>query len=244
MARHWESIAPIIPFTALPNHVHQVGKGVILDAVPKWFQDERKFAEPNFGKRDAFSAEACLKVTFEADGLGVLVPSVPGGIERPNHEASLELIRIANLALWLARPSSLHLEIAITAEPRPSPSGSPVDSTIVDSICPLEQYAEATLQVKHLATADELATAIQNLSYPSAVWTAIRFLWLALTQQTWEIRFVCLWIAIEALFGPNNGKNIGRSLRTRIACFLNENQEDAKIAFHYCPAISRAVSVG
>jgi hypothetical protein len=70
MPRIWESVAPIVPMKALPNRVRPIGPGVILDAIPAWFKMERQYVEKEFGKREAFSSEACLKVTFKGEGLG------------------------------------------------------------------------------------------------------------------------------------------------------------------------------
>ena len=108
--RAWESVAPIVPVSALPNQISPVGLGVTLDAIPPWFKKEQQHAEKGFGKREALSSTACLRATFQADGLGELCLG-PGGKERKNYEVSWERIRIANLALWLARPSALHVEL-------------------------------------------------------------------------------------------------------------------------------------
>ncbi len=227
--RLWESVAPIVPLCALPNRVSPIGPGVTLDTVPPWFKRERQYAEKDFGKREAFSAEACLRATFEADGLGA--PCLgPGGRERKNHEVSWELIRIANLALWLARPSALHLELVVTAEPEPSPRGSAIIAGSLESIRPHENYAEASLKCRDLAMADKLATSIQKLNHPSSVWTATRFLWLALTEEVWETRYVNLWVAIEALFGPESGRDVSKKLRMRVAKFLNTDNREAEVA--------------
>jgi hypothetical protein len=55
-------------------------------------------------------------------------------------------------------------------------------------------------------------------------------LWLALTDDIWETRYVNLWVAVEALFGPENGKCVARTLRTRVAKFLNADDHEAEIA--------------
>ena len=229
MSRVWESVAPIVPQRALPNRVSAVGPGVTLEAVPSWFERERAYAEKDLGKRDTASAQACLKARFEAGGLGEIC-SGPGGTKRKNYEASWERIRIANLALWLARPSALHVDLVVTAEPDPSAGGSAIFTTLLESVKPLDNYAEASLTAKHLALAHNLATAIQLLQHPSTVWTAVRFLWLALTEDVWEIRYVNLWVAIEALFGPRKGEPIGAKLRTRVPRFLNDDDQQAVIA--------------
>jgi hypothetical protein len=55
-------------------------------------------------------------------------------------------------------------------------------------------------------------------------------LWLALTEELWETRYVNLRVAIEALFGPENRERIGRKLRTRVAKFLNDDDKEALVA--------------
>jgi len=218
MTRTWESVAPIDPFSALPNRVSPVGPGVTLEAVPAWFKREREHAKEYFGTREFSSSEACLKATIHSEGLGT------------NCEASWELIRMANPALWLAHPSSLHVKLVITAEPEPSPGGSVIRASSLESIRPNEKYAEASLKWEHLVIADKLASAIQGLPHPGSVWTAVRFLWLALTDVVWETRYICLWVAVEALFGPEDRRKITENVSKRVAKFPNNDDQEAKIA--------------
>jgi hypothetical protein len=132
--------------------------------------------------------------------------------------------------LWLARPSALHVELVVTTEPEPGPGGTGISGHFLESIRPHERYASALLTLNNVEKADRFATAIQELPRPSSVWTATRFLWLALTEELWETRYVNLWVAIEALFGPENRDGIGRKIRTRVAKFLNADDNEALIA--------------
>jgi hypothetical protein len=229
MPRIWESVAPIIPMASLPNRVSPIGPGVVLDAVPDWFKEERRFAAVEVGKREILASEFCLKARFEAEGLGELCEG-PGGKLRENHEVSWERIRMANLALWLARPSGIHVELVVTTEPEPGRGGTAIKGNTLESIRPRQRYAGARLTLKHMTTADTLATAIQGVPHPSSVWTAVRFLWLALTDELWEARYVKLWIAIEALFGPESRLNVGEKLRKRVARFFNSDDKQGVIA--------------
>jgi hypothetical protein len=220
---------------ALPNRVSPIGPGVTLAAIPAWFRVESQYAEKEFGRRGAFSSEACLKATFKGEGLGELCEG-PGGKLGKNHEVSWERIRIANLALWLARPSALHVDLVVTTEPQPGPSGTAIIGNSLESIRPHESYAGASLTRDNVKTADMLAATIQRLPRPSSVWTATRFLWLALTEELWEIRYVNLWVAIEALFGPANRDGVGRKLRIRVAKFLNADDDQALVALEIVKA--------
>jgi len=219
ITRTWESVAPIEPFNALPNRVSRVGPGVTLEAVPAWFKSELDHSKEYFGTREFSKSVACLKATFHSEGLGT------------NCEDSWELIRIANLALWLARPSSLHVSLVITAEPEPRQVASAIRASSLETIRPNEKYAGASLSVEHVAKADKLAASIQGLPHPGSVWTAVRFLWLALTEGLWEIRYTSLWVAIEALFGPEDRRDIKNKISKRVAKFLNSDDQNARVAF-------------
>src|SRR5262249_40706002 len=48
----------------------------------------------------------------------------------------------------------------------------------------------------------------------------IRTVWAGLQTNTVEIRYSLLWIALEALFGPEDGGEITHRLSQRIAFFL------------------------
>jgi hypothetical protein len=152
MPRLWESVAPIIPVKALPNRVSRIGPGVMLDAIPAWFKAERQYAEKEFGKRETHCSEACLRATFHREGLRELCAG-PGGRQGRNDEVSWERIRIANLALWLARPSALHVELVVTTEPEPGPGGTAISRRFLESIRPHERYASAALGLNHVKTA-------------------------------------------------------------------------------------------
>ena len=173
--------------------------------------------------------EACLRATFHGEGLGKLCAG-PGGKQGKNHQVSWERLRIANLALWLVRPSALHVEPVVATEPGSGPGGTAISGRLLESIRPDERYAGASLTLNNVQTADRLATAIQELPRPSSVWTATRFLWLALTEELWETRYANLGVVIEALLGPENRASIGIKLRTRTAKFLNTNDNEALVA--------------
>jgi len=56
------------------------------------------------------------------------------------------------------------------------------------------------------------------------VWTALNTLWIALYQQWLEQAYLFLWIALEALFGPADGRKVKRRLSRRIASFLGTDK--------------------
>jgi hypothetical protein len=45
---------------------------------------------------------------------------------------------------------------------------------------------------------------------------ASRLLWKALTEPTWEMRLLFLWVGLEALYGPNSGQETTHQIAERI----------------------------
>lgn len=226
----WETVAPLLPMSSLPNREHRVGPHVWLRATPDWLKREREFLSRDTGFYRSYDADACLTTVVEAEGLGA--PDDRLGTKKPNDLVSCELLRIANLSLWLARPSPLHIAFAVTAEPNPAPSGSVIRTRSIERIYPHPEYETAKLSSHSLGTADAFASSICRLHRPSSVWQAIRFVWLALTQELWEARYINLWIAIESLFGPKDGRDVSKRLSKRVACFFNSDHLEAVRAYN------------
>lgn len=231
----WQTVAPLAPLEALPNREHPVGPGVLITRTPDWFREDVAFTRGNVGKLATLESEASLVCTFEADSYGDADPSLAGSSPRSKQDAAIEAIHAAGVALWLERPSGLHFELIVTCEPVISRGASVWSAHPVQRLRPLESYASARLSPADLASADVIATAIRVLPRPSAVWTAARFLSLALTEDAntfWEIRFLDLWVAIEALFGPEDRKDVQKTIAKRIARFLNPTDDhEGRIAF-------------
>src|SRR5262249_22630905 len=55
-----------------------------------------------------------------------------------------------------------------------------------------------------------------------------RAIWAALTSYASDIRYLWFWIALEALFGPEDSSELSHKLAERIAFFIAGNHEDAR----------------
>lgn len=231
----WQTVAPLAPIAALPNREHAIGPGVLITRTPDWFREDAKFTRGNVGKLATLESEVSLVCTFEADSYGDPDPSWTGSAPRSKQDLATEAIYAAGVALWLARPSGLYFELMVTCEPVISGGASVWTAQPVQRMQPLKSYAAETLRPADLQSADVIATSIRALPRPSAVWTAARFLSLALTEDPgvlWEIRFLHLWVAIEALFGPEDRKDVQKSIAKRIARFLNpKDDSQGRVAY-------------
>jgi len=70
--------------------------------------------------------------------------------------------------------------------------------------------------------------ALAALSNRGTIWTASRILWKALNDEVWEVRLLLLWVALEALYGPEDSREINFRISQRIAFFLGTNGDDRR----------------
>jgi hypothetical protein len=71
--------------------------------------------------------------------------------------------------------------------------------------------------------------ALTQIQRETAVWTALRATTAALQMRVEEIRYLLLWVAIEALFGAN--MDIKYRISQRLAFFLGKNRAEAREIF-------------
>jgi hypothetical protein len=219
----WRAVAPVLPLSVIPNHVLPVGPGVEIARTPEWFAEERRTIQQEVGDRRTLQSQAALICTFEAEAFGDPEPSPQGPTPRTRQEIAIGNLHTAMLALWLARPTALQMEAAACVNLGPTGSGPVLFSSPwrLQPYLPRMAYRNARLQIQDVDEAHAFATIIQTLPHPSALWTALRCLAVALTEEIWELRLLTLWVGIEALLGPEDGKDIHKSVSKRVARLLN-----------------------
>src|SRR5262249_24425299 len=140
-------------------------------------------------------------------------------------------ISFANLALWMAHPCCIGFQVIGHAS-RETENDAWIPKHVVSNLSllkPHQQDWEGSLSEQDIQVAQELTKALTQLARDSnPVWIAARLLWQALTESTWEVRYVLLWVALEALFGPSDPHETTYRLSQQIAFFLANNKEEAK----------------
>jgi len=233
MKNKWCTISPLyffdstlvpIDFNLNENSCVELADGVHFAPVPDWIKESKEILE---GLRKEESEEIrlytkfCLLREYTADGLG------------PEQEYSLRSIRLANLALWIAKPSSIGFNCVIHIEQFGEKWVLPCWVSF-SQLIPHKNYEENKLSRSDLELAREIHTSLVALPEEKkgrdcSVWIAVNALWGAVTQRDWTLRYMMLWIALEALFGPSNRQEITFRLSQRIAFFLfPEDKEKAK----------------
>jgi hypothetical protein len=79
--------------------------------------------------------------------------------------------------------------------------------------------------------AGRLHSSLIRVPQDTAVWTAIRATWAGLQMNIEEIRYSLFWMALEALFGPDDPREITYRLSHRIALFLTKDRSGARELF-------------
>jgi hypothetical protein len=136
-----------------------------------------------------------------------------------------ERIRQANLALWLARATDVSVDVLAKIERYPDTAFPRAMSSLTsyhgNRLRPHpDDHGEALTQ-EDLMRARQLNVSLSAaLLEKGAVEIAIRALWMALTMSDWNLRYVLLWIALEALFGPKDSGETTYRLPNRMALFL------------------------
>jgi len=165
---------------------------------------------------------------YEAASLGDPDPSSP---ERKSiQEAKYELSVLGNLALWLSRPSRACFQVVLHA---PQHGTTPAVQQ-VERHSPLLCHPNDVgnrVSASDLIIAQGLHSSMVQIARQNAVWTAIRSAWFALHMNAEEVRYFLWWAALEALFGPEDAREITYRLSQRVGFFLGQDPSDARELF-------------
>jgi len=190
----------------------EFGDGVILECAPKWLKG--KEVAKGLGRpyvHELKEAEYVLRKEYFADGFG------------QEHSDALRQMRRCNVSLWLARPSPIGFTVDLNVL---FPDDAPVFAQHIGINNPFihsPRDARNALSEEDLLKARALYGAMPQ---EGAVRTAIDVLDRALTEGNWSMRYLVLWIALEALFGPEDSREITHRIALRIA-MMNGRTEPA-----------------
>ncbi|MBI2815574.1 MAG: hypothetical protein HYX72_01410 [Acidobacteria bacterium] len=179
------------------------------------------------GIREAAHA---LVATYDAASMGDPDPEWKGPRQKSIQETKYEIGVMANLALWLTRPSPVCFTIVLHA---PEYSTGPVTQR-VSSHTPLlchPEYCESRVTIEDVRLAAALHSSLVVIERETAIWTAVRAIWSGLQMNIEPVRYLLFWVAIEALFGPEDAREITYRLSQRVGFFLGQNRTEARQLF-------------
>lgn len=209
----WEFVAPILPRQGISfgwlTEDFQFADGVKLRPGPSSALLDNEIIASMVVHQDAYDIRA------SAAALTVALDGVEMGISDPRLVDGFEKLRVANLALWLAKPNGTNFRIV---------AEHVADGTVgrvsrFEPIVPDQEHADVAVGPEDLERAKPIFASLHGLARDSAPWVARELLWKALTSRD-TMRFVILWIGIESLFGPESGQEIRFRISHRLAMFL------------------------
>jgi hypothetical protein len=230
----YHSVIPLHNLHLVLERAEEFGDGFVLGPLPEWVRADSILKDLNsWDRRRVGEAKLAFRATYDAFALGDPDPEWKGPEPRSIQDAKYEVGVLANFALWLAKPSPAGFTVVVHG-PELS-SGPHAQRTSTHS--PLLSHPRDALG--HF-TADDLALAarlhvglveILKNRRDTGLWTAVRSAWAGLQMNIEAVRCALFWVALEALFGPEDGREITYRLSQRIGFFLGCDRSEARELF-------------
>ena len=234
-ATPWITVAPVHESWQLDSNLtqpFQFDSEIDLRHIPSWLRNETLLQYLSFFDRDTILTDSQFVwiAQYTASVDGEPDPEWEGQTPRGKQDRAKERIHFANLAMWLAYPSSAGYRVVLDLD-KTNAKWAVRGSQTRSRLIPLELYKQNSFPMRKLLRAKELYAALVALPTTSNLWPGLRSLWNALTHQTWEVRFLQLWIVLESLFGSEDPQETTFRLAQRTAFFLSTERASAKTLF-------------
>jgi len=231
----WLTIAPVHHYWTIDealNTVFQFDEMVTLEPIPEWVRDGAFLEHLARSDRETISqlAEYAWSAAYDADSFGDPDPSSSEGRPRSKQDEASRRIRLANLAMWLAQPSCAGFRIVLDFE-CPDSTWQFRNYAAYPGLLARNDHGEAPFALGVLEDARELYQRLVSLPREAHLHTAVGMLWKALTEDLWQVRYLCLWVVVESLFGSVNPQETTYRLSQRAAFFLAPSRSAAKSFF-------------
>ncbi len=237
--RPWIAVAPIFGYVDRHDvfaHQVEMSDGIGIGPIPQWCQGTKvtdqvsKVTAHNL--REASIAFIC---NYESSHLGELQPNAKGRGPRSWQDYADSMIRYANTSLWISKPSTIGFQLIIHADIEDGQSNSAMSIESWSSALCQTLDERNSITTEDVDTARKIHSAFVSMQEaqgaPIILLGAVHYLWKALIEYAWESRFVFLWIVVEALFGPDDGREITYRLSNRVAHFLGNSQAERRRIF-------------
>ena len=231
------TVSPLIWPAATPWTINEMdlpigwGEGVCLDVLPKWALG-KDFVEPlsYWQKERLHECSLGLIQYYERSAIEASDPDGQGARGLSVQDRAEERVHFFVLASWLAQSAPVTVEFIIHASDPGNPNHWTIDSLHqVARTEPGPFDGSAELDQGSMQRSRELFAAIDRLPRSGPVWTALHTLQPALRQRDrGDLRVLLFWIAVEALFGPEDAREMRHRLAERMALFLVGRGEEAR----------------
>lgn len=236
MSDPWLTFAPLQPDRIIPAEIslpYHFSEQVSIRPIPEWVRHADTVDELRPQLREKIESDGsrhCIGVEYQADAFGSPDPSWKGDPPWSMQDTAAQWIRSAHLALWLARPTGFSFNIVIDAV-KHGPEWVTRGTTTYTDAYPLPDHQHEVHTLENFATAKTLFTAFLGVSHEGPIRAAALVTMKALGDQTWEFRFLLMWLVLECLFGPETPHETTFRLSQRIAFFLEKEGSKAQVVF-------------
>lgn len=232
----FHTIIPIHKVGLDPATSYEFSGGLLLTALPAWVPGQMMLDGLSVIDREAVKqATHAFVLSYRADGLGSPDPDWKGTDQKSIQETKYEIGVMANLALWLTRPSPVCFAVVLHASLCVSQPIIQQTQRCSELLCHPSDV-EARITYADLPLAAKLHKGLLEVTRDTALWTAVRSAWAGLQMNIETIRCLLFWVALEALFGPEDGREITYRLSQRVGFFLGANRVEARQLFETAKA--------
>jgi hypothetical protein len=218
------------PGLVLPEEVSTAAfefePGVSIGRVPDWCRDPGAFASMLAPEHERIVSKA--RHAFWAE-FPYVESAMPGNSQKrtPEELRAERRIRNAVLAMWLAHPFWFEVPLAVRASAREDgrlrwEGGDRPDMDVQLGWGSDPDNSGNRVPGDALKEARVLYEGMTSLPDGGAVAVALEALWYSLTLRKPQLAFLVLWIALEALFGPDGPERVTACLKRWIPGFAEE----------------------
>lgn len=209
----------------------EFGPGVRLMEIPDWIHTPAVHDPLRAQVMESLDHEKlCISVDYVADALGTPDPSWKGQYPQDMQTSATDHIFSVALALWLTKRVSVGCDLVVDCN---NTSGEWVTRRKGehDAMLTMQHFDLEEFTVGDFEQAKVLYLAMVLVNPEGVVGIAVTCMMRALTEQTFPLRHILLWIAMEGLFGPDDAGEITYRLSIRVALFLESRTEAARAMF-------------
>src|SRR5262245_38833506 len=199
----YHTVIPVLNLRLDLQQRIECADGFGIEPLPEWVRTDSILKDLNtWDQRRVADAQLALTATYDAVALGDPDPDWKGTAPRAVQDAKYEAGVMANLALWIAKPSPAGFTVVIHG---PDHSTGPLAqraSTHSPLLCH-PRHNLSQVEVSDVLEAARLHRGLVEVIKTfrdGSLWTVARSVWAGLQMNILPVRCALFWVALEALF--------------------------------------------
>lgn len=208
------------------NEPFSLDEEIMIQRLPDWVRKDKDVLEGLSWSDQQFLSSDCY-LAFVVKYTGSVIT---GQSLNDKRDVLSNKVGMANIALWLARPCQCGIRMRLHFRQSNDVYRHSSSSTGDRGIYHHKDSTHEYLTVEDANNIKILYAKLLAIENNSLLRIAIRYLWMALHQKIWELRFTSLWILMECLFFPADGE-LSFRVAQRAAFFVENDLAHRKQLF-------------